>query len=209
MPTNAMRTGRKNEPLCIFNMKRLILGMPTFVAMTGVEPPEGYRTGGLSLLEFLKGGGAPERDYFYWELHEGGGAKRAARWGDWKAVMPKPMGKIEIYDLTKDIADTSDLAADRPELVERAKEIFAEAHTPHPAWPLDRASDLKKQASSRAQFLPENEAKHVKGSGGRVLWKEEDEWFTELRLMQWIDLILKAFFVNDSVLKQIIKSWPP
>ncbi|PXA04893.1 N-acetylgalactosamine 6-sulfate sulfatase [Coraliomargarita sinensis] len=126
--------------------------MPTFVEMTGVEPPEGYETDGFSLLFFLKGGEAPERDYFYWELHEGrpAGAVRAARWDDWKTVMPKPMGEIEIYDLAKDAAETNNLADQRPDLVKKAKAIFADAHTPHPVWPLDRTSHLKKEASSKA-----------------------------------------------------------
>ncbi|MFK7851026.1 MAG: arylsulfatase [Akkermansiaceae bacterium] len=124
--------------------------MPTFVEMTGTAPPTGYKTDGLSLLDFLKGGNAPERDYFYWELHEGGGGKQAARWGDWKAVRPKPMGEIEIYDLSKDLAETKDLATDRPDLVKRAIEIFDDAHTPHPVWPLDRVSDIKKEAQGKS-----------------------------------------------------------
>lgn len=121
--------------------------MPTFVEMTGVKPPEGYKTDGLSLLGFFKGGDAPKRDYFYWELHEGSkGAKRAARWGDWKAVMEKPMGKIEIYDLSKDIGETTDLANKYPELVKKAEEIFTDAHTAHEVWPLNHQSDIKTEA---------------------------------------------------------------
>ncbi|MEM1083962.1 MAG: arylsulfatase [Verrucomicrobiota bacterium] len=125
--------------------------MPTFVEMTGEKPPEGYQTDGLSLLPFLKGGKAPKRDYFYWELHDGGGGgKRAARWDDWKAVMPKPMAKIEIYNLATDVAETTNLAADRPDLVKRAEEIFKDAHTPHPVWPLDRLSEFKKESRGKA-----------------------------------------------------------
>lgn len=43
-----------------------------------------------------------------------------------------------------------DLAVDRPDLVKKAEEIFAEAHTPHPVWPLDRTSDLKKEAQGKS-----------------------------------------------------------
>ena len=42
--------------------------LPTFVELSGVTPPEGYETDGHSLLSYLKGGEAPKRDYFYWEL---------------------------------------------------------------------------------------------------------------------------------------------
>ena len=127
--------------------------MPTFVEMTGITPPKGYKTDGYSLLNFLKGGDAPKRDFFYWELHEnshGGGAIRAARWGKWKAVMPRPMGKIEIYNLVNDVGETNDIADENPELVKRAKEIFSKAHKQHPVWPLNRTSKLKKEAGSRA-----------------------------------------------------------
>jgi len=134
--------------------------MPTFVEMTGVEPPKGYKTDGLSLLGFLKGGKAPKRDYFYWELHEGG-AKQAARWADWKAVKNGPKAEIEIYDLAKDVAEASDLSAERPDLVKRAREIFKEAHTPHPVWPLEGASDLKKE--SQAKSWPEKRRRDKDG----------------------------------------------
>lgn len=127
--------------------------MPTFVEMTGVNPPSGYKTDGLSLLSFLKGGKAPRRDYFYWELHEnrhGGGAVRAARWDHWKAVMSRPMGSIEIYNLAKDIGETNNIAETHPQLVKKAKEIFKDAHEPHEVWPLNRMSEIKKNANGKS-----------------------------------------------------------
>jgi len=39
--------------------------MPTFVELSGATPPEGYETDGKSLVEYLKRGAAPKRDYFY------------------------------------------------------------------------------------------------------------------------------------------------
>ncbi|MEM7697054.1 MAG: hypothetical protein AAF236_01470 [Verrucomicrobiota bacterium] len=41
---------------------------------------------------------------------------------------------MEIYDLEADIGEETDLAAQKPELVERAHEIFSDAHTPSPLW---------------------------------------------------------------------------
>jgi hypothetical protein len=43
---------------------KLLAARPTFVEMSGAKPPQGYETDGLSLLEYLKGGKAPRRDYF-------------------------------------------------------------------------------------------------------------------------------------------------
>lgn len=42
--------------------------MPTFAELSGATPPEGYETDGHSIVKFLKGGPAPKRDHFYWEL---------------------------------------------------------------------------------------------------------------------------------------------
>ncbi|MGJ8697447.1 MAG: arylsulfatase [Verrucomicrobiaceae bacterium] len=110
--------------------------LPTFVELSGATPPEGYQTDGLSLLDYFKGGPAPKRNYFYWELHEGK-AKQAARWQDWKAVRNGPDKPIEIYDLSKDPGENNNLAESYPALVKHAEKIFHDAHQPHPDWPLD------------------------------------------------------------------------
>ncbi|MEO1524130.1 MAG: arylsulfatase [Planctomycetota bacterium] len=114
--------------------------MPTFVELSEAETPAGYETDGKSLTEYLRGGAAPERDYFYWELHLGNPIQ-AARWDDWKAVRNGISKPIEIYDLSTDAGETTNVAKDHPELVARAKQIFAEAHRPDPNWPLDRRSE--------------------------------------------------------------------
>ena len=111
--------------------------MPTFVELSGARPQEGYETDGHSLVEFLKGGSAPKRDHFYWELHKGNGAVQAARWQDWKAVRNGTDKQIEIYDLANDAGESNNLAESRPDLVSRAQEIFNSEHRPHPDWPLD------------------------------------------------------------------------
>jgi hypothetical protein len=49
--------------------------------LTGTKIPDGVRIDGLSLVSFFKGGHAPQRDYFYWELHEGA-SLQAVRWGN-------------------------------------------------------------------------------------------------------------------------------
>src|SRR3954468_10579094 len=90
--------------------------MPTCAELTGAKVPDGVRADGLSLVSFLKGGPAPKREYFYWELHEGA-SLQAVRWGDWKAVRNRPSQPIEIYDLHVDAGESKDLALTRPELV--------------------------------------------------------------------------------------------
>jgi arylsulfatase A-like enzyme len=123
--------------------------MPTFVELSGAEPPLGYETDGFSLLEYLKGGRAPTRDYFYWELHLGNGAIQAARWGDWKAVRNGVHKPIEIYDLSTRADESKDLGLLRPDLVAKAEEIFNEAHRPDPTWPLDHRTEQQKQIAQK------------------------------------------------------------
>ena len=139
--------------------------MPTFVELSGAKPPEGYETDGKSLVEYLRGGEAPRRDYFYWELHEGGGAKQAARFGDWKAVRNGIKKPIEIYDLAEDPAESKNLADTRGDLVKKAEAIFKEAHRPNYHWPLNGRSEQHtksaqaawaiKRERDRTQWAPE------------------------------------------------------
>ena len=124
--------------------------MPTFVELSGATPPDGYETDGKSLVSYLKGGKAPARDYFYWELHLGNRPVQAARFGRWKAVRNGIDKPIEIYDLNFDSAERNDLAQSRSDLVERAQEIFNEAHRPDPNWPLDRRDERHTKLSKEA-----------------------------------------------------------
>tara|TARA_R110002073_G_scaffold21524_7_gene75833 strand:- start:4874 stop:6325 length:1452 start_codon:yes stop_codon:yes gene_type:complete len=110
--------------------------LPTFAELGQAEIPQNFQPDGYSLVNFLEGGPAPQRDYFYWELHENRpGPIQAIRWGDWKAVRPAPGADIELYDLANDLGETTDLAQSHPELVSKAVATMNEARTPHPDWP--------------------------------------------------------------------------
>ena len=109
--------------------------LPTVAELTGTELPPTYTPDGLSLATFLKGGPAPRRDYFYWELHEQGSIQ-AVRWGNWKAVKNGPSQPIEIYDLQADVGETKNLAADDPDLVTQAEQLMKSARTEDPNWPM-------------------------------------------------------------------------
>ncbi len=75
-----------------------------------------------------------QHEYLYWEFYEQGSAQ-AARIGDWKAVRrPMLSGPVEVYDLKNDVGETTDLAAQQPDLVARFERLFSEAHRPHPNW---------------------------------------------------------------------------
>jgi arylsulfatase A-like enzyme len=109
--------------------------LPTAVELTGGRLPEGFQTDGLSLAPMLRGGPAPQRDYFYWELHEGR-PLQAVRFDDWKAVKNGPAAAIELYDLKRDPGETTDLAKKRRDLVSKAEDLMKAARTDDPNWPL-------------------------------------------------------------------------
>ena len=109
--------------------------LPTAVELAGAKLPVGMKTDGHSLVSFLKGGEAPKRECFYWELHEGKPIQ-AVRFGEWKAVKNGPKAKVELYDLSKDSAEKNDLAATHPEEIKRAIELMNNVRTDDPAWPM-------------------------------------------------------------------------
>lgn len=117
--------------------------LPTCAELTGAKIPATAQVDGLSLVSFLKGGPAPKREYFYWELHEGK-PLQAIRFGDWKAVRNGPSAPIEIYDLKTDAAESKDLAMEKPELVARAESLMKQARTDDPNWPLGGGQKKKK-----------------------------------------------------------------
>jgi arylsulfatase A len=109
--------------------------LPTCVELAGATYPEGYKPSGQSLASFLKGGPAPQREYFYWELHEGSFIQ-AIRFGNWKAVKNGPNAKIELYDLATDSAEKNNLADQHPDKVKQAEELLTKARVDDPNWPI-------------------------------------------------------------------------
>lgn len=107
--------------------------LPTAADLAGTEPPADVD--GVSMHTALLGGDPPrEHDHLYWEFYEQGSAQ-AVRKGEWKAVrQPMFTGEIELYDLSRDPGETTDLAEEHPELVGEILRIMEEAHTPSPLW---------------------------------------------------------------------------
>jgi arylsulfatase A-like enzyme len=93
-------------------------------------------TDGISFLPTLIGKGAEQKmhDYLYWEFYEQG-SKQALRAGKWKAIRrPMHTGPIELYDISKDIGEKTDVAAQHPDIISGFEQIFTNAHTPNKRW---------------------------------------------------------------------------
>jgi arylsulfatase A-like enzyme len=110
--------------------------LPTFAEITGAESPE--NTDGISFLPTLLSKNQKQHEFLYWEFHEQGG-KMAVRMGNWKAVKLNinkiPQGDTELYDLSKDMGESTNVAIANPEIVKKMDEIMKKAHIPSEVFP--------------------------------------------------------------------------
>ena len=108
--------------------------LPTFAELAGAKAPSGID--GLSMLPTILGqpGKQQHHDYLYWEGYHGGGTI-AIRQGKWKAlrlkVLKKPDAPMELYNLEEDLAETTNVAKQHPEVVARLRKLMDVSHTPN------------------------------------------------------------------------------
>jgi arylsulfatase A-like enzyme len=106
--------------------------LPTAAELVGAEAPENID--GISFLPTLLGRTAEQRkhEYLYWET-SGGGGWQAVRKGKWKGHRVKTQRPeqtaIELFDLSADIAESTDVADQNPEVVAEMKKIFMNGRT--------------------------------------------------------------------------------
>jgi arylsulfatase A-like enzyme len=106
--------------------------LPTAAELAGAAAPGGID--GVSLAPTLLGQGTQQQhEYLYWEFHERTFAQ-AVRMGRWKAVRWKTA--VELYDVTQDPGERTDVAGQHPEVVARALAIFQSARVDHPLFPV-------------------------------------------------------------------------
>jgi arylsulfatase A-like enzyme len=94
--------------------------MPTLSELAGVSKHVPKDINGISVVPTLLGAGEQKKhEYLYWS--------GAIRMGNWKGV-GNP-GKLALYDLAKDVGETTDLAAQHPEVVAKLSAFMQEAWT--------------------------------------------------------------------------------
>jgi arylsulfatase A-like enzyme len=90
---------------------------------------------GKSILPALKGETDKLHDELYWSS-AGANGKWAIRSGNWKLVAQKD--RIELFDLEKDLSETTDLAAKHPKVVSELTDKYN-------AWLDEMADPVSKQ----------------------------------------------------------------
>lgn len=103
--------------------------MATLAELTGSKLPTD--TDGISILPTLIGedaAGHPQEQhrYLYWEYLK----QTAVRKGNWKAIKPNRKADWELYDLSRDISESNNIASQNQELTAELAAFANSAHTP-------------------------------------------------------------------------------
>lgn len=129
-PGHVKAGSRSDLPFAFYDL------MATFSDLAGVDDyVERYKNkklaedyfDGISIVPTLLGRkGQKRHDFLYWEFHETD--QLAVREGDWKMVVIK--GVPYLYNLSTDLHEDHDVAAEHPDRVKKMVEIIKSQHTP-------------------------------------------------------------------------------
>lgn len=112
--------------------------MPTFAQIANVKykPTKNQ----VSFLPTLLGKKQKTHKHLYWEFHEMGG-RQAVRYKNWKGVRLNASANknapIELYDLSNDPAETTNIAEKHPKIVKKIIQIMEESHTKSELFPFE------------------------------------------------------------------------
>jgi arylsulfatase A-like enzyme len=124
--------------------------LPTLLELAGAKSDTPAGIDGISFAPTLLGQTQPERPFLYREA-QGTGGQQCVRVGDWKAIRlnlhlaPNAPAKkkqgagttaIELYNLATDPAETTNVAAQNPDVVARLAAIMKREHVPAKLWPI-------------------------------------------------------------------------
>lgn len=105
--------------------------LPTLCAAAGVELPAGSEGDGENLLAAFEGKPARRTKPLFWRASGvGRGADNWCQWaireGDWKLYADAEAKRVELYDVSQDRAETTDVGKDNPGVVRRMKSRLLE-----------------------------------------------------------------------------------
>jgi arylsulfatase A-like enzyme len=91
--------------------------LASFLALAGAERPNGAGADSQNVLPALLGEAKSGREVL---VEQGGGVMTALRKGNWKFI-PRPNGKPELYDLSKDLAEKTNVAGENAAVVKEMR----------------------------------------------------------------------------------------
>lgn len=132
---NRIKAGTVSDHVCYFPDF-----LPTLMELIDARAAIPQGIDGVSFAPTLRGtpDAQKKREHLYWEFPSYGG-QQAVRLGHWKAVrrgLSKGTVKTELYDLDKDPAEKSDIAAQHKDIVEKVEQIMKKEHTPSQVFPI-------------------------------------------------------------------------
>ncbi len=116
--------------------------LPTAAALAYTEPPKDID--GISFAPTLVGQTQTNRhEYLYWEFHERG-FQQAVRAREWKGIRPQADEKLQLYNLTKDPGEKTDVAEENPKVVAELEKYLKEARKESDRWPIKKPAPDQK-----------------------------------------------------------------
>ena len=101
---------------------------PTMLEMAGIAPKETQHKDGVSLVPVLKRQETFDREALYWHYphygNQGGSPGSAIRVGDWKLIEFYENDRVELYNLSTDIGEKSDLSQSEPKKARELQEML-------------------------------------------------------------------------------------
>jgi arylsulfatase A-like enzyme len=110
--------------------------MPTFAELAGVSIPENID--GISVVNALTGNKQKEKhSYLYWDYgHCRDRYDQAVRLGKWKGIRHGQGGKIQLYNLEKDVGEKNDISEHHTDIVRKIEQIMKTAYIPNEHYPV-------------------------------------------------------------------------
>jgi arylsulfatase A-like enzyme len=108
----------------------------TAMQLAGATAPDGLDS--ISFVPALIGNAdaQEQHEFLYWEFHESGFTQAALYQGRWKGIRHKTISApIDLYDLGNDISESTNVAAQHPDIVDKLDAYLKTARSDSPDWP--------------------------------------------------------------------------
>lgn len=118
-----------------WNFQDLLPTLADLAESRGIPP----NVDGISIAPTLLGKAKQDHDRpLYWEQFSQGDIEQAVRMGRWKGIRRGLQGKLMVYDLQEDPGESTDVAAQHPEVVKRMTNYLAVCRSESEDYPVQR-----------------------------------------------------------------------